>query len=105
MHSRRCAASQRRNNNTNRAGWPAPAGAKPTLKMRLRILEPLERNARAAIKSRPEFRRLERERSSIIKMLTAGKYTPPQARGLLQLLRLRRKILMLREVYLMMRAA
>ena len=29
MHSRRCAASQRRNNNTNRAGWPAPAGAKP----------------------------------------------------------------------------
>jgi hypothetical protein len=73
--------------------------------MRLRILEPIERKARIAIKSRPEFRWLDRERSSIIKKLTAGIFTPPQARGLLQLLRLRRKILMLREVYKMMRAA
>lgn len=66
--------------------------------MRLRILEPIERKARAAIKSRPEFRRLERKKNFIAKGVTAGRYSPRQGKDLMRLLRCRRRLLVVREM-------
>ena len=64
----------------------------------------LQRKARAAIKTRPEFRQLEREKTSIAKGLAAGKFSVPQAKGLLRCQRVMKHLLVLQELYKLMRA-
>ncbi len=59
----------------------------------------LERKARAAIKNRPEFRRLERKKLSIEKNLAGGKVSKVQAGVLRKLIGLRRRRLVNREIY------
>ena len=63
----------------------------------------LERKARAAIKTRPEFREFEREKSEVAKGLSCGKFSGPQAKVLLRLNRLRLRMVWLRELYNLMR--
>lgn len=64
----------------------------------------LERKARAAVKSSPHGRLLERKKLATEKGLAAGKYSRRQAADLKSLLRLRRKRLLNREIYKSMRA-
>lgn len=71
--------------------------------MRIRILESLERKARAAIKNRPEVRALEREMIAVEKGLAIGKYSIQVARELKGGLRLLRRSYVLKEVYRLMR--
>jgi len=59
----------------------------------------LERKARAAIKNRPEFRRLERKKMSIEKSLAGGKVSKSQAGVLRKLIGLRRRRLVNREIH------
>jgi hypothetical protein len=73
--------------------------------MSLRVPNPLarlERKARAALKTSPENRRLERKKNVIVKKLAAGKFSNRQANDLTSVLRLRRRRLVNREVYRLM---
>lgn len=67
--------------------------------MRLRILERLERKARAAMKTRPEFRLLQRKKIALEKRITLGKISSHLASDLKSILRLRVKRLLHREIY------
>jgi len=73
--------------------------------MRIRILESLERKARAAIKNLPEFRRLERKRLVVQKRLDAGTISKRLAADLRGILRSRRRHLQNRELYRLLKVA
>jgi len=73
--------------------------------MRIRILESLERKARAARKQLPAWSGLESKRLAIEKRLAAGKISRRMAADLKGLLRLRRKRLLHREIYRLLTAA
>jgi hypothetical protein len=64
----------------------------------------LEGKARAAIKTRPEFREFELEKSKVAKGFSIGKFSGPQAKALMRLNRLRLRLAWIRELYKLMRA-
>jgi hypothetical protein len=93
-------------NNINRAGPVAsrigrrkPKYNTKGMKMKFKRLESLERKARASIKNKPEFRRLDLKKRAIEKGLAAGIYSRRLAAELKSLLRLRRRRLLNRELY------
>ena len=59
----------------------------------------LERKARSVIKTRPEFRQLEKRKTRVAKGLASGKLLQPQATALRKLICLRRRRLVNRELY------
>jgi hypothetical protein len=64
----------------------------------------LERNARAAIKTRPEFRQLERKKTSVATRLVSGEISRPHAKELRKLICLRHRRLVNRELFGLLRA-
>jgi hypothetical protein len=74
------------------------------MKIKINILESLERKGRAAIKNLPEFRRLEREKLAVEKGVASGKYSRQQGVDLKSLLRARRERLLNRVLYRMLKA-